>query len=823
MNITISENLQAPTIIFIAGWPDTCDVFRNNIQRVLAADYRIVGITLPGFDDDHPFFQNCARSFSSPSCRSERDYMASTTSHKEDTPFYSYSTQSPIPLQEQICTYPHVTTSTSKAFSKLTIKDKRDRESHSLLNARCAHPSSTPLSKRVESTIRDASVEDNCFRDGLTTLQTTKVTPMQTPRFGYSFQNLVTLLEIAVDTAMKNYNYCPSALIQPTFKEENRALSTQGIPPHQLPPYYTKPILVAHDFGCLLSYELLLARPQLFSRMIALDTGLKMSDKMLELITRPILWPRYVPSISKNDPGYTSLCEASLQEANKMVNQTSEKIASFAPLAAHRLNSTLVSHEPNPKANGEVGTLTHSLTNAEGNDSSTGPLSPSDGLTLSSSKTKVFTPPRHPSGVVLPSGSVRFGETVSLELPSLPSSKSSASLQRKEIPKKRENSLQQWLMWIIVLINQLVVIISGVFLPVVLARLIMRIFLYLSNHPCYSYDPRYQFSPKTESFFQGCIQDQYSRHKWYAAGGQHTIKQQLKTDKTSVGSKLKRQSWIPSFLHSALPHCLCDDTSDCTYSNNCSRLNRFFSFLVHKNSRKNTTNSNLKTAGVKSSWCIFMVPCLTSGCQTQELPTSPLPSKRGLEDTFAPIDRSTDDIVDAHITNTNHICNNVSSLHGLTSGATVMNGADLKPWTLFTSYALANVEDDASRFAYDALSGVNPYCAYRDHFCAEDFYQGSRGYFNLWRFSNQTIGANPSTSSCHCSPPNCAAKSMGSLAKQDIHYRSYFFPPLEHSLKENNGKKCLRKSAEGQLTFTLANTKYHPTTKIMWRLMLLSA
>ncbi|RNF22485.1 uncharacterized protein Tco025E_03085 [Trypanosoma conorhini] len=57
MNIRVSGNLEGPTVVFLAGWPDTSEVFRDNIMDALASRYRLVGITLPGFDRQSPQLQ----------------------------------------------------------------------------------------------------------------------------------------------------------------------------------------------------------------------------------------------------------------------------------------------------------------------------------------------------------------------------------------------------------------------------------------------------------------------------------------------------------------------------------------------------------------------------------------------------------------------------------------------------------------------------------------------------------------------------------------------------------------------------------------------
>ncbi|RNC30350.1 hypothetical protein TcCL_Unassigned07135, partial [Trypanosoma cruzi] len=62
MNIRVSGNCGGRTVVFLSGWPDTSEVFRDNIMSALAPRYRLVGITLPGFDRMSPQVQRVKRS-----------------------------------------------------------------------------------------------------------------------------------------------------------------------------------------------------------------------------------------------------------------------------------------------------------------------------------------------------------------------------------------------------------------------------------------------------------------------------------------------------------------------------------------------------------------------------------------------------------------------------------------------------------------------------------------------------------------------------------------------------------------------------------------
>ncbi|ORC90406.1 uncharacterized protein TM35_000082040 [Trypanosoma theileri] len=136
MNVHISGNLSGRTVVFLAGWPDTPEVFRENLMHALAQSYRLVGITLPGFDHNSPLFRHHSK---------------------------------------------------------------------------------------------------------------TGAVALPVPLLGYSFDELVDLFEIAILAAM-----------------EHSPLE--------------RPMLIAHDWGCVVASEFLLTRPYFFSRVVLLDTGGPVSD-----------------------------------------------------------------------------------------------------------------------------------------------------------------------------------------------------------------------------------------------------------------------------------------------------------------------------------------------------------------------------------------------------------------------------------------------------------------------------------------------------------------------------------------------------------------
>ncbi|KPI89002.1 hypothetical protein ABL78_1886 [Leptomonas seymouri] len=253
MNIQISGNLSGPTAIFLAGWPDTCDVFRENIMAALAADYRIVGITLPSFDDGHPFLQTLREKGL---CSSFGGPRSSDDANKK-SPSNSCSGSSWLP----------------RFFPFSSIRSVSAK-------ARAAE---------VGSAYHANSLHISCRRPPLEMFRTTWK--------GHSFEDLVTMLEVAVDTAMETCNYCPSTVPSMSAataasvrrKRDPEAVSASPtkivrvaensddgldeVPLHQLPPTYIRPVLIAHDWGCSLAYELLLVRPNFFSRIVALDVG----------------------------------------------------------------------------------------------------------------------------------------------------------------------------------------------------------------------------------------------------------------------------------------------------------------------------------------------------------------------------------------------------------------------------------------------------------------------------------------------------------------------------------------------------------------------
>ncbi|CAJ1012968.1 hypothetical protein Q4I28_008281 [Leishmania naiffi] len=305
MNIQISGNLSKPTVVFIAGWPDTCDIFRDNIMATLAADHRIVGVTLPGFDDEHPFLAEL-RKRDSGATRNESRRMwrhreevstrfvaTASTGASTDLPFRSLSSVGAVP---------------------------RAHSGSKLSGGACV---STPL--------QSFGLPSCCA-----TLE-----PFRTSWKGHSFQDLVTLLEIAVDTAMETCNYCPPVVV-PTSAEaqgsprcssssnssgdtETAECSTAAFAAHQLPPKYTRPVIIAHDWGCLLAYELLLARPGLFSRIVALDVGAYLFESEAAHVER------MCALVSAQDKGRpTEMAGNSFAAAQAKVSLETEKAVKFS-------------------------------------------------------------------------------------------------------------------------------------------------------------------------------------------------------------------------------------------------------------------------------------------------------------------------------------------------------------------------------------------------------------------------------------------------------------------------------------------------------------
>ncbi|KAF5226481.1 hypothetical protein ECC02_000606 [Trypanosoma cruzi] len=153
MNIRVSGNCGGRTVVFLSGWPDTSEVFRDNIMSALAPRYRLVGITLPGFDRMSPQVQRVKRS------------------------------------------------------------------------------------RKKEETAEKGSLSS-------------KMDFLRIPRMGYSFEDLVDFFEIALLAVM-----------------EHRPLE--------------RPLLVVHDWGCIIAHEFLLSRPYFFSRVVMLDVGGDISDPLL--------------------------------------------------------------------------------------------------------------------------------------------------------------------------------------------------------------------------------------------------------------------------------------------------------------------------------------------------------------------------------------------------------------------------------------------------------------------------------------------------------------------------------------------------------------
>jgi pimeloyl-ACP methyl ester carboxylesterase len=287
MNIQISGNLSGPTAIFLAGWPDTCDVFRDNIMATLAADYRIVGITLPGFDDDHPFVK---------ALHQKRFNSSLGGQHCENS-----------------------TLNTCYTDAANNSNSNKDRRGGGCTGSWLPHLFPFSNTHADDGAAQVAAAQQNCLANMLRMACGKPPLEMfRTTWKGHSFQDLTTMLEIAVDTAMETCNYCPSVVTSiaasggtaagatcvSTSTTARATAATAGaaaaastnrgdaalprsrasaadvfddeseeVPLHQLPPRYTRPVLIAHDWGCLLAYELLLMRPGFFSRIVALDVG----------------------------------------------------------------------------------------------------------------------------------------------------------------------------------------------------------------------------------------------------------------------------------------------------------------------------------------------------------------------------------------------------------------------------------------------------------------------------------------------------------------------------------------------------------------------
>ncbi|KAK7200554.1 hypothetical protein NESM_000111100 [Novymonas esmeraldas] len=282
MNIQISGNLSKPTVIFLAGWPDTCDVFRENLMAALAEDYRLVGLTIPGFDDGHPFLQEL------------RDRGRATTLQQSVPPWDSGHRESP--------------SSAAMGSWWRTL----------LWPLRFLHSASSADAQGSGAPLQSFGLPSRCAA----------LEPFHTSWKGHSFQDLVTLLEIAVDTAMETCNYCPFAA-SPTSstapggsqnaggRDESEAshMSTEGSTmAHQSPPRYIQPMLIAHDWGCFLAYELLLSRPGLFSRIVALDIGAYVFDRDAAHVERMCALVSGQERLSKSGTAFPSATWATAEE-----------------------------------------------------------------------------------------------------------------------------------------------------------------------------------------------------------------------------------------------------------------------------------------------------------------------------------------------------------------------------------------------------------------------------------------------------------------------------------------------------------------------------
>eukprot|EP00796_Vickermania_ingenoplastis_P011009 gene11009-7652_t len=257
MNIRISGNLKGPTVILLVGWPDTCDIFHNNLMASLSATHRLVGISLPGFEDDLTF---------------SRQYHAR--------------------LQ--------------RALHCPARGVSREGAANDCAGGTAAG--------RLDETTGERAAHLFALRASLAGL-----TPWSVPRTGHSFSDLLALLEIAVDTAMATHNYyhpknsSPSRSVQPSNNSSCPAL----VPPDGSAAQ--RPVLVAHGWGCLLAYELLLCRPLYFSRLVALDVGGAIFEH--EAVYRSIQYHRSATSMENPAPRERTSTEGSLRESQGALPQ----------------------------------------------------------------------------------------------------------------------------------------------------------------------------------------------------------------------------------------------------------------------------------------------------------------------------------------------------------------------------------------------------------------------------------------------------------------------------------------------------------------------
>ncbi|KAG5488895.1 hypothetical protein JIQ42_00513 [Leishmania sp. Namibia] len=482
MNIQISGNLSKPTIIFIAGWPDTCDVFRDNLMAALAADYRIVGVTLPGFDDEHPFLKELRRQYEA---ETEKEWEKQRHGSK-GSPSASAATGSKW----------NGLLSPVRFFSSAVAALRSDGTSG--MNRQACRV--TPLNS--------FGLPNRC----------SSLEPFRTSWRGHSFQDLMTLLEVAVDTAMETCNYCPHVV--PSTAAETHAnarhndacagetetseRSTNDFAAHQLPPTYTRPVLIAHGWGCFLAYELLLARPGLFSRIVALDVGAYYFESDAAHVER------MCALLSDQEKGEAAVAaDRSLAAASthaSLQKKRADESASSGPVVA-ATTQTRVTHatkSTSPELGVPAIGAAPTVTLAQGQISSTlgapstsetvahcvGSCAPFDGPKV------LLTPPQLHSGLSSP-GTKR----------SLASQYAIRQRRGVALPQGAETFKR-----LFIVLSQSFLIACEFLVPYRLARWLLGCFASLAGRPSYSYDPQMVATPAMELLNHTLNAQFFARH-----------------------------------------------------------------------------------------------------------------------------------------------------------------------------------------------------------------------------------------------------------------------------------------------------------------------
>lgn len=297
MNLRISGNLKGPTVFFLPSYPDTCDIFNDNLMEALRPHCRLVGLTIPGFDEELPFFRQYYERVQNAKQLERRSKNLHAQQRRESLGLYkssstcASSTASGVggskasahcfqgqPLRQGPSELGRVSSSLhlpQEAQSKWGVlrtvlppaAPPKIHEVKASNEGSPYKPSSFAYGGGSEGKEEDYFGElpgggeassdffySNAFvfRVSIEGLQL-----LRAPRLGYRWEDLVSLLEIAVDTAMETHNY--------------QAAVPGGSPANSLSG--SGPFLIAHGWGALLGYELLLRRPKLFSRVVMLDVG----------------------------------------------------------------------------------------------------------------------------------------------------------------------------------------------------------------------------------------------------------------------------------------------------------------------------------------------------------------------------------------------------------------------------------------------------------------------------------------------------------------------------------------------------------------------